>query len=220
MLTFSSGLRHDIYRASLRLARASQGLRRRLADAYGGYNRLGSAIRPDCRGIVLGPLPAQVSSNSLTSRSMCGAAGGLRQSRRSPWGGQNNRRRVRYRAPDQWLSTEEGLDARPLKRAPLVAALEGWMRIASKSQAQWRRKGHRLYCDALAGLLPLPRRRPRRSTHNAAQRALRGLALGRKSWLFAGSERGARAPGLSIQPAKLNDRDLITEGMARVPAQI
>jgi transposase len=30
-------------------------------------------------------------------------------------------------------------------------------------------------------------------TNNAAERALRGLALGRKSWLFAGSERGAQA---------------------------
>ena len=28
-------------------------------------------------------------------------------------------------------------------------------------------------------------------TNNAAKRALRGLALGRKSWLFAGWERGA-----------------------------
>jgi transposase len=27
--------------------------------------------------------------------------------------------------------------------------------------------------------------------NNAAERALRGFALGRKSWLFAGSERGA-----------------------------
>jgi len=27
--------------------------------------------------------------------------------------------------------------------------------------------------------------------NNTAERALRGLALGRKSWLFAGSERGA-----------------------------
>src|SRR4051794_27483639 len=28
-------------------------------------------------------------------------------------------------------------------------------------------------------------------TNNAAERALRGFALGRKSWMFAGSERGA-----------------------------
>jgi hypothetical protein len=30
-------------------------------------------------------------------------------------------------------------------------------------------------------------------TNNAAERALRGFALGRKSWLFAGSDRGPNA---------------------------
>jgi transposase len=30
-------------------------------------------------------------------------------------------------------------------------------------------------------------------SNNAAERALRGIALGRKSWLFAGSERGGAA---------------------------
>ena len=47
-------------------------------------------------------------------------------------------------------------------------------------------------------------------TNNAAERALRGLALGRKSWLFAGSERGAERAALMytlIQTAKLNDID-------------
>ena len=47
-------------------------------------------------------------------------------------------------------------------------------------------------------------------TNNAAERALRGLALGRKSWLFAGSERGAERTALMytlIQTAKLNDVD-------------
>ena len=47
-------------------------------------------------------------------------------------------------------------------------------------------------------------------TKNAAERALRGIALGRKAWLFAGSDRGgARAAfmyGL-IATAKLNDVD-------------
>ena len=33
-----------------------------------------------------------------------------------------------------------------------------------------------------------------RLSNNAAQRALRGIALGRKSWLFAGSDRGGSAP--------------------------
>ena len=47
-------------------------------------------------------------------------------------------------------------------------------------------------------------------TNSAAERALRGLALGRKSWLFAGSERGAERAALMytlIQTAKLNDVD-------------
>ena len=47
-------------------------------------------------------------------------------------------------------------------------------------------------------------------TNNAAERALRGFALGRKSWLFVGSERGAdRAAAMTtlITTAKLNDID-------------
>jgi transposase len=47
-------------------------------------------------------------------------------------------------------------------------------------------------------------------TSNAAERALRGFALGRKSWLFVGSERGAdRAAAMTtlIMTAKLNEID-------------
>jgi hypothetical protein len=47
-------------------------------------------------------------------------------------------------------------------------------------------------------------------TNNAAERALRGFALGRKSWLFAGSERGAdRAAFMAtlITTARLNEID-------------
>ncbi|NEJ25831.1 IS66 family transposase [Rhizobium leguminosarum] len=47
-------------------------------------------------------------------------------------------------------------------------------------------------------------------TNNAAERALRGFALGRKSWLFAGSDRGADRAALIvtlIMSAKLNDID-------------
>ncbi len=45
-------------------------------------------------------------------------------------------------------------------------------------------------------------------TNNAAERALRGVALGRKSWLFCGSDRGgdrAAAMYSLIVTAKLND---------------
>jgi transposase len=47
-------------------------------------------------------------------------------------------------------------------------------------------------------------------TNNAAERALRGIALGRKAWLFAGSDRGgerAAAIYTLIGTAKLNDVD-------------
>jgi transposase len=47
-------------------------------------------------------------------------------------------------------------------------------------------------------------------TNNAAERALRGIALGRKAWLFAGSERGGERAALMytlIQTAKLNGLD-------------
>jgi hypothetical protein len=47
-------------------------------------------------------------------------------------------------------------------------------------------------------------------TNNGAERALRGIALGRKAWLFAGSDRGgerAAAMYSLIVSAKLNDVD-------------
>ena len=47
-------------------------------------------------------------------------------------------------------------------------------------------------------------------SNNAAERALRGVALGRKSWLFAGSDRGGERAAVMytlIQTAELNELD-------------
>ena len=47
-------------------------------------------------------------------------------------------------------------------------------------------------------------------TNNAAERALRGIALGRKSWLFAGSDRGGRRAAIMyslIVTTKMNNVD-------------
>ena len=47
-------------------------------------------------------------------------------------------------------------------------------------------------------------------TNNSAERALRGIALGRKAWLFAGSDRGGRRAAVMyslIVSAKMNDVD-------------
>ena len=47
-------------------------------------------------------------------------------------------------------------------------------------------------------------------SNNAAERALRGIALGRKSWLFCGSDRGGQRAAVMyslIVTAKMNDVD-------------
>jgi transposase len=47
-------------------------------------------------------------------------------------------------------------------------------------------------------------------SNNAAERALRGIALGRKSWLFAGSDRGGQSAAAMYSlmiTARLNDID-------------
>ena len=60
-------------------------------------------------------------------------------------------------------------------------------------------------------------------TNNAAERALRGVALGRKSWLFAGSERGGDRAAFMyslIVTAKMNDVDSqawLADVLARLP---
>lgn len=60
-------------------------------------------------------------------------------------------------------------------------------------------------------------------TNNAAERALRGIALGRKSWLFAGSERGGdRAAFMCtlLVSCKMNDVDpqaWMADVLARLP---
>jgi transposase len=109
-------------------------------------------------------------------------------------------------------SAEERLRVRREQSAPLVAALEAWLReqrsrLSNASSVakpidymlkRWDRFA-RFIEDGRVCL-----------TNNAAERALRGFALGRKSWLFAGSERGADRAAIMatlIMTAKLNDID-------------
>lgn len=61
-------------------------------------------------------------------------------------------------------------------------------------------------------------------SNNAAERALRGIALGRKSWLFCGSDRGGQRAAVLyslIVSDKLNDLDpqaWLADVLARLPA--
>jgi transposase len=110
------------------------------------------------------------------------------------------------------LQAEQRLAIRQDSSLPLLMRLEAWLRDErsrlSRSASvvkpidymlrRWDRFAH----FAGDGRVCL--------TNNAAERALRGFALGRKSWFFAGSERGAdRAAAITtlIMTAKLNDVD-------------
>jgi transposase len=110
------------------------------------------------------------------------------------------------------FSLEKRLAARQERSAALVAALEAWMRAERAKLSR-----HAAVAKAMDYMLTRWEAFTRFLddgriclTNNAAERALRGLALGRKSWLFAGSERGAERAALMytlIQTAKLNDID-------------
>jgi transposase len=110
------------------------------------------------------------------------------------------------------LPPDKRLAVRQQHIAPLVVELETWMR---ESRARLSR--HSPVAKAMDYMLTRWETFTRFLsdgriclTNNAAERALRGIALGRKSWLFAGSDRGgdrAAAMYSLIHTAKLNDVD-------------
>ena len=108
--------------------------------------------------------------------------------------------------PESWCVV------RKEQSAPVLAALEAWLReqrlrlsnasSVAKPIDYMLRRWERFACFIHDGRICL--------TNNAAERALRGFALGRKSWLFAGSERGADRAAVMvtlIMTAKLNNVD-------------
>jgi transposase len=110
------------------------------------------------------------------------------------------------------LSAAQRHSIRQVRVVPLVASLEQWMRgergrlsrhadVAKAMDYMLKRWASftRFLGDGRICL-----------TNNAAERGLRGIALGRKAWLFAGSDRGgerAAAMYSLIVTAKLNDVD-------------
>jgi len=124
------------------------------------------------------------------------------------------------------LAPAERLAVRQAKSAPLAAELEAWM-LATRDKLS---RGHGL-AKAFSYML---RRWPSFTrflddgriclSNNAAERALRGIALGRKSWLFCGSDRGGQRAAILyslISSAKLNDVDpqaWLADVLARIAA--
>jgi len=107
---------------------------------------------------------------------------------------------------------DERAALRQAKAKPILDGLEMWLadqlrRISGKTPlaqairyALTRIKRLRPYLDH--GFLEID--------NNTAERSMRGIAIGRKNWLFAGSERGGKSAAIAytlIETAKLNDVD-------------
>ena len=110
------------------------------------------------------------------------------------------------------LNADERLRVRQEQSAPLLAELETWLREerARLSRSASVVKPIDYLLKRWDGFVRFLQDGRICLSNNAAERALRGFALGRKSWLFAGSERGAdRAAAVTtlIMTAKLNDID-------------
>jgi len=109
-------------------------------------------------------------------------------------------------------TAEQRLALRQERVKPLVGEFEGWMRAARA------RLSH--HADLARAIDYMLKRWPAFTrfldngrvclSNNAVERALRGIALGRRAWLFAGSDRGgerAAAMYTLIATAKLNGVD-------------
>jgi transposase len=188
------------------------------ADAYGGYNKLYEADRK--------PAPIVEAACWVHARRPFFQMADLAASAR---------RRAQGKTPvvisplaleavrriDALFDIERAINGQSAERrrqvrqetsAPLVADLERWLREERPKLSRGN--------DLAKAMDYLLKRWPAFTrflddgriclSNNAAERALRGIALGRKSWLFAGSDRGGqRAAALYslIVTAKLNDVD-------------
>ena len=188
------------------------------ADAYGGYNKLyaadrgaGAILEAGCwaharrkffvladvesaaRRKARGKQPAVISPLCLAAVQRIDA---LFEIERDITGCPANQRR----------------DMRQEFSAPLVADLQAWLRAQRGTLSRtndvaramdYMLKRWTVFARFLDdGRICL--------TNNAAERALRGIALGRKSWLFAGSDRGGERAAVMyslIVSAKMNDID-------------
>jgi hypothetical protein len=109
-------------------------------------------------------------------------------------------------------SIADRLVTRRQRVAPLVSDLESWMRAHRATLSRHNDVGKAMdymlkRWDSFTRFLDNGRIC---LTNNAAERALRGIALGRKSWLFAGSDRGGERAAVIytlIQTARLNEVD-------------
>ena len=188
------------------------------ADAYSGYNKLyeadrrpGPIIEAGCWVHARRPffLLADIATN-VRRRAEGKTAGVI-----SPLGLEAVRR------IDALFEIERSINGQSIERrqqarqelsAPLIADLEGWLHEHRPKLSRGN--------DLARAMDYVLKRWPAFTrflddgrvclSNNAAERALRGIALGRKSWLFAGSDRGGQRAAVLyslIVTAKMNDID-------------
>jgi transposase len=188
------------------------------ADAYGGYNKLyeanrkpGPILEAACWAHARRPFFAMADLTENARRKAHGKTPGVI----SPLAMQVVRRidaLFEIECSINGQSAEQRRTIRQKLSAPLVADLGSWMReqrtklsrgsdLAKAMDYMLKRwtAFSRFLDDGRICL-----------SNNAAERALRGISLGRKSWLFAGSDRGgqrAAAMYSIIVTAKMNNVD-------------
>jgi len=109
-------------------------------------------------------------------------------------------------------SSEERKAVRQERSAPLVADLETWMREQRAKLARGNdvAKAMDYMLKRWAAFTRFLDDGRICLSNNAAERALRGIALGRRSWMFCGSDRGGDRAALIyglITSAKMNNID-------------
>src|ERR1019366_8189903 len=195
-------LAHARWRISSRASRRVAGIMQ--ADAYAGYNELHEARRR--------PAPIQEAA--------CWAHGRrkffeLAKLARAPIACEAVRRidelfeierEIIGRAPEQRLAVRQE------RSKPLVAALEAWLReqrdrISAKSEIA---KAINYSLNRWAAFTRFLDDGRICLSNNAAERAVRGVAIGRGNWTFCGSDAGghrAAAVYTLVETCKLNDVD-------------
>jgi hypothetical protein len=188
------------------------------ADAYSGYNKLyeadrepGPILEAACWAHARRPFFAMADLAETARRK----AQGKTPAPISPLALETVQRIDALFETERSINGRSADERRAVRRqlsAPLVADLEGWMR---ERRAKLSRGN-----DIAKAIDYMLKRWPAFTrflddgriclSNNAAERALRGIALGRKSWLFAGSDRGGRRAAAMyslIITAKMNDVD-------------
>ena len=174
------------------------------ADAYAGFGEL---YRPDRKP---GPITEAACWAHLRRKAF-----ELAEVARVPLAAEAVRRIDRVFEAEREVNgcpVAERLAHRQAVVAPLVAELHAWMletrgRMSRHNDVAKALDYALTRWEAFTGFLADGRVC---LTNNAAERALRGIALGRKAWLFAGSDRGGERAAVMISlltTAKLNDVD-------------